>query len=572
MAETEKAVAELTEDEPGGTEERVLSRWVHDRWEEADQAVRQDGQLESWDAWIEAYWGAPPPDAAPSFRPPILCNVARSEILQEASELTDMDPRVFLSSEGQPNPKLQGVEKAIQAYWRSRRVNMALLDSVIWSFILPCGYMAVSWDPTLEGGRGDLIWTAPDPRCIRPDPDCVNDTSWAYVLKEDWLDLFTVRQMWPDTGGRVKSEEPRPEAGRDVPIPKTMSYQGPLSGGPGQRSISRLEGKGRVRVVTCVVKDPATKEEGETVKDPDTGETVKVHLRTLPKFPRGRIIQVAGDVVLHDDAWIFRHFPVFRVIAQPAPGTFWPASAIRDMLPIQQAVDKLRSNLVESGVRLNNGIAWGTEGCGMDPETFAGIPGQAMLGRPGSEFKVIYPNAMPADMFQLPEKLEEMIRKQIGRGSQVRQGATGRGNVSAELTETEISQASAITRLRARLLYDTIQRMAELTVDMLSRLYTTRRHLAYVDGGTMQSVPWDPIPEIDRDRLTAHVDPSSLKPMSETMVKRLVLLLLKMGKVGPRYGLKTLELPDVDEAMRETEQMNFLAAMAGMLRKGGKKK
>src|SRR5574337_1570462 len=113
-----------------------------------------------------------------------------------------------------------------------------------------------------------------------------------------------------------------------------------------------------------------------------------------------------------------------------------------------------------------------TTDTGLDFESFASIPGQMVQINPGSQFQVQYPPPMPPDMIQFPFKMLE-LQRQVLSFSPARAGQGGRGNVSAELTETEIAQAQGPTRLAGRMLYYTVQRLATMIFARMAQGYTT---------------------------------------------------------------------------------------------------
>jgi hypothetical protein len=318
-------------------------------------------------------------------------------------------------------------------------------------------------------------------------------------------------------------------------------------------------------VIDCIYKDDSV----ETMmvpddKDPITGEErFKETIRA--KYPHGRRIVGANGVILYDGPNNYPDFGLIRVTLEPTGDRFWGVGFVQQTAELQLAADKLASNVVENAVRLNNGIIVSTTNTGLDWETFAGIPAQIVQINPGSEFKIQYPPPMPPEMIEAPWRMLDMQRRLLGF-QDARTGAPSRGNVSAELTETEISQAQSVTRLRARMLRDVVQRMAEMIFARMAFGYTQPRAIPAVAGEEFQPVVWEPL--LEPDKYAIYVDPASFTIMSKTMLRRMSLLLRKLNVLDRKAVLEAIGWPNADAVAKRMDQAEAMAAMA----KGGKKK
>jgi hypothetical protein len=303
-----------------------------------------------------------------------------------------------------------------------------------------------------------------------------------------------------------------------------------------------------------------------------TGQITAVIPRYIMKYPRGRFIQVAGDVVLDDRAWRVSTFPLFRVISQPAIGGFFPSPLVRDLLPIQQAVDKSWEQLIQNMERVNEGIYFTTGETGIDPQNFSPMPGMVVQGETGSTLDIKAPPPFPESFTRAPELLASIMRRKTGF-TDPRLGNVGGANIGQGLIETEISQAETPTRMTATLLYQTVRRVAQHMLETCALMYRTRRQIPYIGLGTPKLIDWEPMMEDNVRQLIAHIDPSSFQPRSETLGKGIVLKAAALGIVGPEYVLKQLQLPDADEALKERQTELFkiwqTLQQKGRKRKGG---
>jgi hypothetical protein len=149
-----------------------------------------------------------------------------------------------------------------------------------------------------------------------------------------------------------------------------------------------------------------------------------------------------------------------------------------------------------------------------------------------------------------------------------RTGAGTHGNIAAELAETEISQSMGLTRLRGRLLYQSVQKAVEMLFARMAQFYQTPRHLPYIQDGRWRSVKWEPVAA--PEAYAVHVDPASFQIRSKTMMQRIHLALAKMGKMPTGRLLNALEIPDAEKIAEELKQELTLMALAKQ--KQGRKK
>lgn len=527
--------------------ETALADFANGLIEEATRGRREQAHEDDWKDWEDHFWGQMWPDNLPTFKPPIVENELQSLILTEVSDLSDARPTVFIQKNPQHPERDEAVERAFHATWQRHAVDQVIMQGSLHGMVFPLGFFTCLWNPTALQGLGDLVIQAKHPRQVLPDPDAMDDDRWRYVTIQDAMDLLDIRKMWPDQGWRVK-----PEAGYSLKLDQRAGtqqrsgwYQGPMYSQGGSQ-VAEGYAKARAVVNSIFIYDDALEEEIQETKD-ETGNVLSLSLVRRSKYPNGRLIQMANNVVLYDGPnpyW--GRFPVVRVPMFPTLDTFWPpVSPFGSVLELQKAANKVESLKVENVLRLNAGLLIADADSGVDPNTFMNIPGQCILKKPGSDVHVQYPPPMPQDMVMMPEQLRYTMKLILGfPPSRVGMGA--RGNVSAELNETEISQSMSLSRLRGRLLHHSVQKLAEMILARMAQFYTTARGLAYVaPGGKWESVPWRPLDE--PQGYSVHVDPASFTVRSKSMMQRLYLQLAKAGKIGTPDLLKMLEIPNAEE-------------------------
>lgn len=552
--------------------EDLLCNWVASLLADAKGARARLIKDNDWQEWLQTYWGTYWPETLPSYKSPINVNETKLLILNELSDLTDNSPQVYVSQNPQTGERDEQVERALQAYWRSNFVDMTLLEAYADAAIWPCGFLEVIWEPWRCGGQGDIVVRARHPQSVYPDPRATSDEDWRYVIWEDVLDVVEVRRKWPETGKYVTPDAPThgsTQQGTQLGDPFGITRgEGlstplfPLGGGP----VPSGGMETGVRVYTCYVRDERVINEVEEYEDFE-GKT-KLRQVSRYQYPQGRLIQCTQNVVLFDaiNPYWGDSFPLIQVKLQPSIHSFWPrVSLVAEVQELQRAADKNDSLVVENALRMNKGLWIADSTSGINPKTFADVPGQVVLKRQGTDVHAEYPRPMPPEMIAHGPRLREYMREVLGFQPS-RQGQQGQGNVSADLTETEISQSMGLTRLRSRLLLKSVQKLSQMLFCRMAQFYTTERYLPLVQDEKWQPIVWQPL--LEWQRYAVHVDPASFNVQSKTMVRRLMLALAKMGRIPNEDLLRILEIPGYQEiAQRQQQEMALAAAAKG--RAGG---
>lgn len=554
--------------------ESLLAEWVEQLHTDSAQAKDEQANTDKWDDWLNSYWGDLWDKDLPSFKAPIVVNELQSLLLQEVSDLTDSPPRIFIQGDARSPDREKNREKAVQAYWKREFVDHQIMLATLDAAIFPMGFVGVTYDPTADYGRGKLITRARSPYSVFPDPDAVDDDDWRYVVLRDVMDVVAIHDTWPDHGPRVRPESKystKEDASDTHSRVRGLNgkYQGPLYAGTA--GMTKVDGfiKARAAVLSCFILDNASEEEiVERLNEQAEKSLVTVRRK---KYPHGRLIQVSNGVVLYDGPNPYlKRFPLVRINLQPTVHTFWPpASILSGVLELYKSANKLDSMVVENGLRLNAGLIVASTNSGIDPATFSAIPGQIILKAPSSEFEIKYPNPMSPDMIQGGDRLRGYARNVLGF-TPSRTGAGQRGNVSPELTETEISQAMGLTRLRGRLLHNSVQKLVEVIFAGMARFYQDSRIFPNSRGDRWEPIEWKPITGKPEDYIV-HVDPASFQVRSRTMLQRLYFTLARLNKIPDEELLQALDIPDAENVSAKMSEQLKLQALAGIAAKDAKK-
>lgn len=554
-------------------EHRRMWAWLENLAIEGDRVRRKEAEFGRFQSYLDLYYGKHWPDTMPSFKPAVVVNELRTLILSEASDLSESQLRIYVMKDPKKGGRDEQAERALRALWVDQEVDLKLLTEIVWALVLGTGFMRIQWNPDAAQGLGDVDVSDLDPRTVIPDPDAYSDKKMTYLMIETYMDLIDIRRMFPVTGMLVRPEVAYSSAERQNTGPEGTSWQvysGPLTSNSSLLGQS-IEGykKARARVLDCMLKDDTTETVTEHKTDSngaqvlDENGNVMLEMKVKAKYPNGRRIIGANGVILFDgdNPNPAGDFGVVRILLEPVLARFWGQGFIHQTAELQIAADKMMSAIVENAIRLNNGMVIATTNTGLDLENFMGIPGQVVTINQGSTLDIKYPPLMPPDMVQAPWRMLDMQRRILGF-PEPRTGTGGRGNVSAELTETEISQAMGLTRLRSRMIYSAVRRLAEMMFARMASGYVTERVIPAVEGESFVPTVWNPLPRPELYR--TYVDPASFQVMSRTMLKRLGLALFKLRGIDRDSLLETLGWPDwkkISDRMAKAEQASQMMEM-----------
>lgn len=546
------------------------------------QQQRKDQVGDEWFRTVrEAYNLYPRDTETPIFRPTMRIPEAQILGFMEAIDLTDIDPRIYLCKTWQSYEQDENAETCLQAQWRDANVNLQILYALMWSWYVGCGFIQVGFDEQLRNGRGDTTVYWRDPETVFPDPYSIDDRKWQYVILEDHMWLDTIKQYWPIPAQRVtlnRSPEPIPlgTMGRN----RTFGLEvpsGPMQGMIPGLPVSSTPGDARVRVRTLFLRDNSRVRVGSGKKEKEISFEGMGKQEYRMRYPRGRMIIEANNVILFDgeNPYLHGEFPVVRFLGMPALHGFWAPPPFRYTKALQDMAERFTTQDFENMVRLLNGVWFVDESTGIDTERFGGVPGEVQMIAQGSPVPTLVQPKGSGEGVQTGEVLLAKQRMLQGFGDP-RMGLNPSGNVSNDLFTGSLMQGQTLTRGRAKLMYEPIRRLAYLIFTTMAQYTKDRRLFADPRADGFGTIQWEPVTQEHVLQYEAHVDPASLQPFSGVMIRQLALALKNMGALDTEGLLEAVRYPNrkkvLDRLNKEAEMQMQLQAKMQELKNEGKKK
>jgi hypothetical protein len=543
------------------------------QWVEASDSARKKQLGENFMKAAEDLYGMQ--DAAtptPSFRPAVSIPMLQRIMLEEANQISNLNPQIYIFSKSDRDKER---EKALQAEWCNAKLNQHFLMAGLTARYCGSGWIVSGFDPDLGNGRGGMWAKSIDPRYVFFDPTA--DYTWdpSYSGWGTWMNLEDVRLKWPYTSKAVKA---RRTSGNVDPFSGESGYgiempPGPMQstpGAPGAQPQKRGVSDSRVLVRHVFCKDYTR----ELVEKKDVPEANLIEPEAILKYPNGRWLVECEGVILHDDDSPYAkrtdimapRFPLFPLWVLPPLFGAWGIPVTRMTVDMQRLAQRFYTQVFENAIRINNGVWFIDQNTNIDTDSFGGLAGEVQMINNGSRVpQCVTPNALSGGALTAPKELLNLQNQVLGF-TEARQGNPGAGNVSTDLFDSSVLQSSGLLQLAGRMLTDTVQMVGEFFFYTMGR-YKRRQNMPFRGATGIEMAEWEGV--IRPDEYDVLLDEASIRPLSDAVVRRMTPDLMKTGIVSTERGLSTLGYPGAEEIAKEQKEQLELAALARV--KGAKK-
>ena len=403
-----------------------LASWVKQLSEHAAGKRREKTREEHWARDLEFIvssdqWEGP----LPSYRRPTTVNIWRRGFHIIMAVLTGGRPIIKVIPQGGDEKTMEVWQHALWAVVKTERVIQKWGEALMWGLLGDGGWLKVGYGyRDLLQASPDVMVACPHPNKIIPDPECTDPSlsECGYIIYRDVLDIGAITRRYPEVGWRVTPDGSsiRSYSNEKPSEPMTIAPAGGWTMGAG---IQRA----RAEVFELWIDDSTLEyvKEEKVIPKVDGGYLAiekKMVGSWVPKYPFGRVITCTKNVVLRDIpnpfgktfGWSMR-WPFVFVPGALAPHQLWRQGLCSNLAELQKAVNKAVSLLLENSIKVTNALVIGDEQA-MDPEDWVSlslVPGAKIIKRQGTEVKVVFPEALPQQAYQLPDymihKLEEVM-------------------------------------------------------------------------------------------------------------------------------------------------------------------
>lgn len=460
-----------------------------------DEQCRLERRMYAGDQWHGLR-----PKKAIEQRPSNVDNIAGSQIDAILGKITGWDPFPdFEAQEESDEQKARDLNDFIPYELRSigfrSKYVLAVKNAVLHGPLV----MQVTYDPTVEGGRGlnrfdgrnDIIPVElenffPDPR-IR---DFIYLQRMGAIIKRYHHTLEYIRERWDKQGKKVQADGGEEQHGAQDDFNYTETSGDQTYTKRNTAEVLEYFYRGLPKVITP--EDKSLFEEQAQLflsegKDPSEslakadGTMEGVHC----------IYMTTGGVFLEHKAYVYDHgkYPFSARTISPIEGNIWGKGFMRDMVKPQQMLNRFAELAVETMSKQGNAGIMYEEGSlsknnvrvwQENRSTPGGMLPVAMGALTGNKVKEMQGVDVPATAFNMIQHYLDMLQKIPG------QFDSANGQASSNVTSGEQAKAlisAASTRLN--MVTDAIQEMLEEVfsqyIELMAQFYTTKR-IARVTG------------------------------------------------------------------------------------------
>ena len=445
--------------QPQGNELAMLH--FLDRLEDESQAVEKNLR-DNWKSNLAWYRGQ---QWTVTNRQPLFMANKLGEIVQrKAAKLTEMKPQLMVQARREGLMTTSNViQKTIEAGWDEYGLQSILADLAQHMEIFGCGVLQLGYDPMADFGNGDITPGIFDPRYFHMDPAIKRAQDLdkaAYVWTSAVMSTSEIRRRWPGRGNYVSADS------------------GDYSENSVQARIARLFSSrgGGDGVVPEAIPRAFVKE--YWFHDPTLGQDGK------PRYPGGRHVIRAGDVILKDEPnpYFHQRWPYVLIDETPDPEHPWGRSDIQNLKRLQNAINRIGHLFVENSILTGN--TWITaDQNALMPTTMRRLSNigaiiiEKMTGR---EVTRQEPPPMPPHMMQFVD-LAMRLMDQLAGLSDTTVSSQGRAEVRSEAQLEGLQQAGeTLLRATARRVEAGLERLGQRWIAAIFQFYTRDRTLAFL--------------------------------------------------------------------------------------------
>lgn len=539
-------------------------------------AVRDEALGEDWaEQSRKFYYLEGMLSKAPSFRPSVQIPQLQILSINEAVDLTDSSPKVYIYDKQSGKVDDQR-SRSFQQQWKESWVNYELMFAALWAQFVGIGYLQLGYDPFGDQGFGKLWACNRAPDTLYWDSGATHPGDATYCAAVDRLYPDQIAYAWPETGRGIEAEPINPgfEGARNLnALPSKMRMPpGPMRQFGSPTAGENVESDGRLSVRYLFIEDRTV----ELVREQAGGDSAAIveRLGTRDsggrptkrlKYPNKRlIVDVSGRgsrvVADGDNPTPGNRYPFVPIYGLPALKGFYPPPPTRYTKDLQFVAERIITQIFENVVRTNNGIWFIDQNTGINPDAFGGLPGEVqMISADSRPPTFVTPNAVSGDTMKLAQFMLS-TQKELQGYNQTREGQPGAGNISADLFEASMYQSKQLTRCRARMLAKSVHSLATLMYDLMGTYFTQDRSFATEEGG-FSTVTWKPYFGIGAKNNKLHIDPTSLMPISQSAMRQMAPMLRQEGAIDVQTLLESLQVPDAAGIAERLSREQALTAL-----------
>lgn len=457
-------------------EEQKIIKKVNDLLEKAKGArSRFDGK---WADYYNMFRGKQWELKQPSYRHSAVINMVFQTIQSIVPILTDSKPKFeYVATEPSDYEFSTIINEISEWDWSRFNWQQQLVEVIYDAHFYGTGLSELYFDPKGDQGIGSICYDSSDPFYVFPDPEATDcNKKCDYFIYARPMSLQKIKELYPEKGKYVKADLGSFNK-LDKGDPKSVRYVSPsppLLVNDVESVDAPKVNEDKCLLISCFIKDNSYEEKEEKSHD-ENGNEVLGYVQ-IKKYPQGRLIQIASNVVLRDEENFMEsgEFPYQRLVNYTNPRQFWGISEVEQLESPQKMFNRLVSFAMDVTMLMSQPIWVVDTSAGIDTDNLTNRPGLIVEKNPNSEVRREGGVGLQPHVLAIIDRLRTWFDS-ISGANDITRGIRPEG-VNAALAIQELQQAAQTRiRLKSRNLDAYLQDLGRHYLQLIMQYYTIPR-------------------------------------------------------------------------------------------------
>lgn len=430
------------------------------------------------------------------------------------------------------------VQRALDFEWQRTKFFSKLVLSCRSGLIFGTVPIMMIWDSNADNGLGNAKPVIVSPFNIFPDPSatCIEDAE--YIMYATYKNVGEVIAEYPDKAELLRKSTGKPQD-TYLAFGKDTSEFNP------DTSILYIEMF-------------STDYSMEVSIEEEDGEKYKIEKR---KYPNGRKITIAGDVLLDDSENSYKDgkFPLVLWKCYDVPGRFWGKGEVENIISPQQAKCTITNAILDSAVLTANPVWILDKNSGVEKNSLTNRSGLVVRKNPGTEVRREQPPSLPAYIQNIIEVFNQDI-EHISGVYDVTRGERPTGITAAAAIQALNEQAQGRIKLKVQQLEQMLSELGGLWLSRIQQFWDTKRDVRVMDSD--YNVQFDVVDKSDLDGdYDVIVAAGSTMAVNKTARLQQLIQMAQtpaedgMPMVDRQTVLENADLPNLEEILQRFAQI-----------------
>lgn len=412
-----------------------------------------------WKKNYKAYNGELFDNQTPSFRSNEVSNYVFSTIETIKPIMLNDNPKTnVVPKDNNMYDKARVVQCILDNEWKRAKMFKKLHLINHMNLIYGTAILGIFWNSNDQNKLGNVEPIVISPFNFYPEPSATDLDKAEYCIYATYKKVSELCKMFPD-----KSEEIKAQATSNVDENLMFGKEGSDFG---DNNVLCLE---------CYMKDYSVNTYIEEEIN-DEGIKCKYEVKER-KYPNGRRVIIAGDVLLEDGPNPYNDngdFPFVVLRCYPQYGTFWGISEVEMLISPQEHANRIMNGIIENA--LLNGNPWTIidNNSGVEKNSLSNRPGLVIRKNPGSEVKRDAPPPLPSYVQEIVNVLKNDMQEISGVFDVVKGERPG-SVTAASAIQALNEQAQGRIRLKVQFMEDFISEVGGLWIKRVQQFWITQR-------------------------------------------------------------------------------------------------